>query len=200
VQKRRCAKTEEGSRKRKGTRSGKKGKADEEEQEEEGTELSRVYAELRRLSKLVKAMGVELGRVSWGYTKARRELRGFRDLLDEDWEMESETEESEGGSEEGEEARKELKSLRKMGEIEVGEGWKAKRTQKSLKMGKFADNSGISESDDGEDEEDSGNEEKKKIDKGKKKAEETEMEPEGPGSEEEEEDDDDDDDEGGEEE
>jgi hypothetical protein len=188
-QKRRCAETEEGSRKRKGTRPGKKGKGKEREEESESSEMARMRAEMRRLADLVEGMGDELRKVSWGYTKARRELRGFRDLLDEDWEMESESGKSEEGSEEDERVVEELKKLKRRGDVKVGKGWEMARTKKSLKMGKFADKSEESESEDEEEESDN---EGKKIDKGKKKEEEPELGPEEPVEDEEDEDEDED--------
>ena len=79
AQKRRCAGTEEGSKKRKGVRPGtrEKGKGKEKRKGKvvEGLEETEVVTEVRRLSGLVGKMRGELNELSQGYQKMRREMR-----------------------------------------------------------------------------------------------------------------------------
>ena len=58
--------------------------------------------------------------------------------VDEDYEMGSEMEESGEGMEE--EVEKEAEELKK-GDVEVPEGWKEWRSEKSARMGRFVDES-----------------------------------------------------------
>ena len=86
-----------------------KGKAKAEESEEEESEV----AELRRMVRWLSQEMEALRRVvKDGFKKNRRELRGYRDLMDKDWE-EHGSEVSEGGSENMVEMLEETRGLRR---------------------------------------------------------------------------------------
>jgi len=129
--KRRCGRTEEGSKKRKGFRKGvNKGKGKEREEteaeetenerESEMTGLRRQVAELQEEVKvgndLLFTMGAAVAemsdRMTFLFKKNRRELRLMRDVLDEDWE-ENGSEGSEEEVENGEELEEEMIRLRR---------------------------------------------------------------------------------------
>ena len=115
-QKWRCAETEEGLKKRKGMRAenkekeGKKRKGKEVERED--MEMTEVTAEVKKLTGVVRALKGEVERLGRGYQRMRREMREWRewvnqDWVDEDFEMGLESEESGEGTEEEKEITKE---------------------------------------------------------------------------------------------
>ena len=79
AQKRRCVETEEGSKKRKGIRPGAKEKGKGKEKEKvkvvEGPEETEMKTEVKRLVGLVGKMRNELGELTRGYQRMRREMR-----------------------------------------------------------------------------------------------------------------------------